>query len=200
MNYLAHLYLSPPHPEAWVGNLMGDFVKGPVPATLPPAWRSGILLHRAVDGFTDRHPVVAAARARLPAPYRRYAGIVLDLFFDHLLARDWDAWADEPIEPFIEKVHCTLVHRYHRLPANMRSRMQYLVEHDLLLAYRHADAVRAALAGIGTRLRRPFPLEGALDAAERVRPALESDFRRFFPELAAFAKAMRRERFGQGSE
>lgn len=198
MNYLAHLYLAPPDPEAWIGNLMGDFVKGPVPQWLSPACRAGIRLHRAVDSFTDQHPVVHGARQRFAPPYRRYAGIVLDLYFDHLLACNWDCYADEPIEVFIEKVHCTLVHRYHRLPSNMRPRMRYLVERNLLLSYRDTASVRAALSGIGSRLRRPFPLEQAMDTAEQARPALEADFRRFFPELTAYAKAMRRERLGQG--
>jgi acyl carrier protein phosphodiesterase len=106
MNYLAHLYLSADSSEALVGGLLGDFVKGRlVPGRYPPRVLAAIALHRRIDGFVDRHPVTLSSRARFGPGFRRYAGILLDLFHDHFLARDWDAHAAEPLAAFADRAY-----------------------------------------------------------------------------------------------
>ena len=93
MNYLAHALLAGPHPEMVLGGLMGDFVKGRIGDDWPEPLRGGLLLHRRIDRYTDEHRVVAASRARFPPPRRRFAGIVVDVCFDHFLARDFERWS-----------------------------------------------------------------------------------------------------------
>lgn len=94
MNFLAHAVLAGDDAADRIGGLLGDFVKGPLPAGLPPALASGVALHRAIDGFADHHPAFLASRARIGARRRRVAGALVDLFYDHLLARDWGEWED----------------------------------------------------------------------------------------------------------
>lgn len=89
MNFLAHTVLAGIDEADRIGGLLGDFIKGPLPAGLPPALASGVALHRAIDGYADRHPAFLASRARISSRRRRVAGVLVDLFYDHLLARDW---------------------------------------------------------------------------------------------------------------
>ena len=101
MNYLAHLHLGGQRPEELLGSLYGDFVKGRLQGQYSPAIESAIQLHRSIDVFTDAHPLVDQSLSRFTQTRRRYAGIVLDVFFDHCLARDWARYADQPLERFI---------------------------------------------------------------------------------------------------
>ena len=108
MNYLAHLHLGGPQPAQLLGSLYGDFVKGPLDGRFATDVEAAIRLHRRIDAFTDRHPRVRAACARFPVERRRYAGILLDLFFDHCLARCWGDYADEPLAHFSARVYRAL--------------------------------------------------------------------------------------------
>lgn len=108
MNYLAHLHLGGPQPAQLLGSLYGDFVKGRLQGQWPDEIERAIQLHRRIDAFTDSHPLVHAAKRRFPLERRRFAGVLLDVFFDHCLARDWNDYADEPLPQFVERVYGTL--------------------------------------------------------------------------------------------
>src|SRR5699024_8931556 len=112
MNFLAHALLAGDDPDLEVGGILGDFVRGRPDPTLPAGLRRGIALHRAVDAFTDRHPDVAAARRLFDPPWRRYAGIMLDVWFDHCLARDFGRWSDWPLEVFSVRLQHRLAVRF----------------------------------------------------------------------------------------
>ena len=105
MNYLAHLHLGGDSPAQLLGSLYGDFVKGPLAGRFPADLEVAIRLHRQIDAFTDRHLLVEQARARFPAERRRTSGILLDLFFDHCLARDWADYHAEPLPQFTGRVY-----------------------------------------------------------------------------------------------
>src|SRR6187549_190225 len=94
MNWLAHLLLSPPEPLLRLGNLSGDFVRGIDVTLLRPELQLGITQHRRIDAFVDAHPLVRRSRERLDAPFRRFAGVLVDVYYDHFLARDWAALGD----------------------------------------------------------------------------------------------------------
>lgn len=191
MNYLAHFLLAGPDPAARVGQLLGDYHKGPAETLADPAWVGAVRLHRAIDRYTDAHPQVVASRARFHAPYRRYAGIVVDLAYDHVLARHWSRYAEEPLEAFVAAVHAALAEARPRLPAGLLGRVDHLTGTGLLLGYREFAGIERALAGLATRLSRPSPLATAGPALAAVLPALEADFHAFFPELVAFVAAAR---------
>lgn len=186
MNYLAHLHLGGPAPHQLLGSLYGDFVKGPLDGRWPQAIEAGIRLHRRIDLFTDTHPLVRDARALFPAARRRVSGILLDLFFDHCLARDWADYAEVPLPIFTGQVYRVLADQA-ALPGALARIAPRMAEQDWLGSYREFDTLAAVVGGMSRRLSRPELLAGGFDElAERYQP-LSDHFRRFYPELQRFA-------------
>ncbi len=191
MNYLAHALLAGGDPDLEVGGVLGDFVRGRPDPALPPRLRAGILLHRTVDSYTDRHAEVCAARARFDPPWRRYAGILLDVWFDHCLARDFAAWSALPLDRFSLRLRRRLQARDPWLPPALRRFAAYMRVHDLPAGYADADQVGQALAGIGRRLKRPNPLARALPVLQDRDALLQRHFAAFFPDLIRRAERWR---------
>jgi acyl carrier protein phosphodiesterase len=191
MNYLAHLYLAGPEPEALLGALMGDFVKGPLGERFPPGITRALALHRRIDVFTDAHPVTAESRARVTPARRRFAGIMVDLFFDHFLARDWEQHSAEPLEAFTARVYALLDQHDAVLPERLRLIAPRMAQFDWLGSYTRIESVHAALDGISRRLKRENRLEGAGVELEANYAALETDFRAFFPDAVRFVREIR---------
>ncbi len=190
MNYLAHLHLGGPQPGQLLGSLYGDFVKGSLQGRYAPDIEAAIRLHRRIDVFTDGHPLVRVAVARFPAERRRYAGILLDLFFDHCLACHWDDYADEPLALFTGRVYRTLAAEA-ELPGRLALIAPRMAEQDWLGSYREFAVFERVLPNMQRRLSRPEGLAGALVELERLYPRLLEDFRAFYPELIDFAQAQR---------
>ncbi len=188
MNYLAHLYLADDDAESLIGSLMGDFVKGRVDEGLPAGIRNGVLLHRRVDSFTDAHPVVLRSKARIRPEFRRYAGILIDMFYDHFLARQWHEYASQPLEHFSQRVNQIFADRLHTFPPRMQHSMAYLISNDLLMSYREVGGIAHALAGIEGRLKRPSGLRHAAAELHTNYADLLRDFGEFFPELIDFTR------------
>ena len=189
MNHLAHVLLAGDDEWLRLGGLMGDFVHGTPDPALPPRLVQGIRLHRAIDGFTDSHPEVAAARALFAPPYRRYAGILLDMWFDHCLARDFARWSALPLARFSDDVR-DLLHRHDALlPDGLRRFRGYMDAHDLPAGYLRREEIGRALGGIGRRLRRANPLDTALPVLAGLDAPLRMRFEAFFPQLQDFARA-----------
>lgn len=191
MNHLAHALLSAPDEDVVLGGLIADFLRGRVDPALPRGVRLGIALHRAVDVYTDSHAEVAAARARFEPPYRRYAGILLDIWFDHLLARDWTTYGVGTLHEFSARVRELLVRRDAELPESMRGFVRYLLAHDLPERYREPRMIGEVLRGMSTRLSRANPLAEALPVLQGDAAALERHFAVFFPQLLTHARAQR---------
>jgi acyl carrier protein phosphodiesterase len=191
MNYLAHLHLGGAALEQLLGSLYGDFVKGPLAGRFAPSVEASIRLHRRIDAFTDAHPLTQRARARFPAGRRRVAGIVLDLFFDHCLARDWRQFADQPLDQFTAEVYRVLL-REPALPERLGHIAPRMAAHDWLGSYRDFDVLGQVLGGMSRRLSKPQLLDGALLELERLYEPLSEDFRAFYPQLQAWAEAERR--------
>ena len=191
MNYLAHLFLSEDDTESLIGSLMGDSHKGAIGPGLSPALRRGVLVHRRVDSYTDAHDVVARGKARMSPDFRRYAGILLDLFYDHFLARHWSSDSAEPLDAFAARVYQIV--RLHRdsFSTPMQRSMDYMVRNELLQSYRTVGGVERALYGIEGRLKRPSRLHVAVMELERNYLELERDFDVFFPDLMRFTEALR---------
>lgn len=190
MNHLAHALLAGPDDALRLGGMLGDFVLGrPDPASFPPRVIDGIRLHRAIDVHTDAHPAVLAAKAQLPPPYRRYGGILLDMWFDRCLARDFGRWSAQPLDGFSTDLRA-LLHRHEPLlpPALQRFRA-YMDRHDLPAGYADDTTLQHALAGIGQRLRHANPLDTALPVLMQREAVLQRHFEAFFPPLQAFARA-----------
>jgi acyl carrier protein phosphodiesterase len=187
MNYLAHLYLAEQSGEGLLGSLLGDFVKGPLDDRFPEVVRRGIALHRAIDSFTDAHPLHLESRNRIGKTRRRYAGIIIDVCYDHFLSRHWTRYSSETLAAFAERAYDVLREHRDALPDRLRRIAPHMIADDWLGSYGDLANVGRALDGIARRIKRSNTLAGALAEVEANYAALDDDFQRFFPELEAQA-------------
>ena len=188
MNYLAHCCLVPPTAEALAGALLGDLIHGPDLSGLPAEVARSIRLHRAIDRYTDNHPDVIAAKNLLQPPLRRYAGIIVDVAFDHLLSRSFAHWHPTQTLPELAQAVYAAIAEYRLLaPEKTRKRLDYIASHRLLEKYGQAAAISKALAGIGSRFKRDNPLASAGPAVLPLLPQWQPLFVQFYPQLKQFA-------------
>jgi len=186
MNYVAHALLAPREPIGLLGNLLGDFVKGPLPGELAPDLAAAVAQHRAIDRFCDRHPGFVASRRRLFGGFSHYAGVIVDVVFDHLLCADWGAWSEEGSDEFVDRVYGVIEGYAGELPSELGRHARQLVEWDALRRYRSEDDLRSALARMSRRrLKRPVRLDDAVDVVVRDRSEFEQGFRALFTDLVA---------------
>lgn len=185
MNYLAHARLAHDSDEAILGAILGDFVRGRQAAHgWPPRVGQEILRHRQIDRYTDSHPETLRLRQLFAQGERRHAGIVLDVYFDHCLARDWGNWSHTPLAAFCQRVYRVLDAALPQLPAPLAYIVPRMQAHDWLGSYRHLDAVEAAITGLSRRLsRRGEALLACFHTLMRHRPQADAAFARFFPQL-----------------
>lgn len=189
MNILAHALLGARNDDLMLGSVMGDFVHGPVPQGLRPDVEAGVRLHRAVDVYTDAHPIVRELRGTFVAPFRRYAGIILDIWFDHLLARDFSRYAVEPLDAFSDRLMALLNTHAGELPESMRGFVAYMRRYGLPARYADRAAIARAFAGVASRFARANPIADALGAIDANAEVIADGFARFFPQLQVFADA-----------
>ena len=188
MNHLAHALLAGDDELLRLGGLMGDFVHGQPDQALPEGVIAGIRLHRAIDVYTDSHPVVVEARTLLPAPFRRYGGILLDMWFDHLLARDFPRWSTHALDAYSAGVRELLYRHEALLPPGLLRFRHYMDAHALPGGYARPEELGAAFDGISQRLRRANPVAEAMPVLVGLERPLQASFEAFFPQLQGFAR------------
>jgi len=193
LNHLAHALLADQDDALLLGSLLGDFWRGAPDPHWPPGIAAGLALHRKTDVYTDSHPVVAAARGLFDAPWRRYAGILLDIYFDHALARDWPRLGPVPLDAFSARVDALLERHRSWLPGDLNRFATYFRAHGLFAAYARRTVIEQVLAGVGARLRRANPLAQAGPMLWARAAELDAAFDRFFPDLLRFARTMKRD-------
>ncbi len=191
MNHLAHVLLAGPQPEARLGAMLGDFWRGAPDDAWPAAVQAGVRLHRKIDVYTDSHPIVADTRRLFAPPYRRYAGILLDVYFDHALARNWTSYADESIAALSAQVLGQLAANAKWLPDDLSRFGLYMRHNGLFASYAERAVIERVLVGIGMRLRHANPLASAAPLLWEHAEDLDRSFARFFPELRAEATLQR---------
>ncbi|HEY6130737.1 MAG TPA: ACP phosphodiesterase [Halioglobus sp.] len=187
MNFLAHFHLAGPDEELITGGLEGDYIKGPLRGELPQGLERGIKLHRAIDANTDSHPMIQQLSRDLLPDLRRYAGILIDLSFDHYLSRHWAIFSAIPIADFNSEIYRTLTAHAGVLSEGGRVMAARLVEHDVLNLYREWETVLATATRIGQRFQRRNPF---LELDQKLSPAqsaLEQAFLNFYPQLQSFS-------------
>ncbi len=198
MNFLAHAFLAGPLAADRIGGVIGDFVKGPLtplPAGLGAALAAGVMLHRRIDSFADTHPAFCRSRARVSAPRRRVAGIMVDMFYDHFLALHWGRFSAQPLDDFTAHTYRLIGAHPEPLPASFRPVFERMAADDWMAGYRDAARVVEALDRMAEfRLRRPNPLAGSGEELLRDYAGFEADFAEFLPDAAAFAESVRRAR------
>ena len=195
MNFLAHALLAGDAAADRIGGLLGDFVKGPLPAGLPPDLAAGVALHRAIDSFADRHPAFIASRARISPLRRRVGGVLVDLFYDHLLARDWGEYGSGTLEDYTAQLYAALDDFAAVLPEKAQDVAARMRTYDWLTSYRHVEAVGEAIDRMAVyRLRRANPLAGGIEEFLADPAGFLDDFRAFLPDALSFASAWRARR------
>jgi acyl carrier protein phosphodiesterase len=194
MNYLAHLFLARHSGAAMVGGILGDFVKADVTGRYPVEIAREIQLHRYIDSYTDSHPAVKASAQLFPEGRRRYAGILLDVFYDHLLSLQWQRWCDEPRQAMLDRFYAALSEYEALLPDRLRTMAPHMVQVNWLNAYDDFASVEKAIDRISLRLSRNGAAlrEGVADLRQHDQ-AITAGFEAFFPDLVRFAEE-RRER------
>jgi acyl carrier protein phosphodiesterase len=189
MNYLGHLYLAEDTPQSLVGNLLGDFVKGAISDVYPSAIRRGIELHRKVDAFTDSHNVFRSSIRLISPARRRFAGIMIDMFYDHFLAKHWLLYAHSSLPAFSQKVYGALQEYRELLPERLQRMLPYIIQEDWLTSYKEISAIDRALNRLSKRFKRENPLVNAAEELAANYAPLEADFHRFFPDLIDYARS-----------
>ena len=193
MNHIAHFLLAPATGPGALGTLLADFYRGPISPALPGAIAASIALHRAIDSHTDRHPVTAAAKALFEPGLRRYAGVALDLYFDHCLVRRWDRHASTPFTAFVAATYARLEGGLDApyVPDRMRRMAHAMQADDWLGAYRDFEGVEAALGRLNHAIRHRFGREVDLrpltNELRRLESELDDRFDVLFADIARVA-------------
>ena len=183
MNYLAHLALAQPNHHSLVGNLLGDFCKGVPLNSLPATILAGLANHRAVDRFTDQHPLVRQSRLLFSAQRRRFAGIALDVLFDHFLIRHWQQFYPQPFTQYKHQLYRQLADAEPLMPLAMQRTMQSVRSDDWFGSYQHLPTVAIALERIAKRIRFSNQFSGVLADITPNYASLEHTFLLFYPQL-----------------
>ena len=188
MNYLAHLHIADVTKTSATGNLLGDFVKGRV-QNLPyeQAIKDGVRLHRAVDSFTDKHPLVHELKSELGS-LRRYGGIILDVLFDHHLALNFEHFHSDSLANFANDIYLRIDGEQPEYPERFQLVCQRMRQMDWLTSYRDIKNIEQALVGISRRLSRPVDLTECLDWHQTVKSEFKTSFLQFYTELLVYSQ------------
>lgn len=183
MNHLAHFFLAPADDAARAGTLLGDFVRGSDLSAHPPRVELGIRLHRRIDAVVDGSPQVAALRTLVDPPLRRYAGILFDVFFDHVLMQCWPDLTDTPREQYCNGVYASLARGEHAMPAIAREVSERMRQHDALSSCASHAGVARTLDRIALRLRHPVALREGITTLARHEEDIRTAFLSLLPHL-----------------
>ncbi len=187
MNWLAHLFLAESDPEVCLGNLLGDLVKGKQREALNLKMQRGISCHQAIDIFTDRHPLVKRSKQRIDPQYRRFAGILVDVFYDYILATNWQDYSDIPLTTFTLSIYTSWSDYLTTLPIYTQGVIRRLVAEDWRGSYVSLTGIENTLARISWKLNRrtnrQYDLTPAIEQLVLHYSQLQQDFQQFFPQL-----------------
>jgi len=189
MNWLAHLVLSDPAPMFRVGSLLPDLLPIADLRELPTPFLEGVQRHRQIDAFTDAHPAFKRSVARMQPPYRRYGGVLVDIFYDHLLTRQWNDYSATALPDFLTDTYAAFDECRDHIPSNAYAILRRMRAGGWLNSYGDIEGVRTTLQRMSQRLRRPFDLAAATTELERNYDALHQDFAEFFPQALARFKS-----------
>lgn len=182
MNFLAHLYLSGKEEDVIIGNFVADAVKGNALQRFPEGMERGIRLHREIDHYTDRNPVFKASRNRL-SPHYRYSGVIVDLYYDHFLAKFWTEYSDDDLHRFVARSYFLLIRRFHMLPPRSRRILPFMITRNWLVGYRELNVLQQVFNGMSRRTSYPSGMEHAVQDLKADYDLYENEFREFFPQI-----------------
>ncbi|MBS3768925.1 MAG: ACP phosphodiesterase [Bacteroidales bacterium] len=188
MNLLAHIYLSGEDDLVKIGNFMGDYVKGKRYLDYREPLQKGILLHRAIDSFTDHHSRPKKVKKLLRPIYHKYSGIVVDIFYDHFLTTNWSQFSATSLEAFVEHFHQVLRNKFQILPAPVQSFVPRMIERKRLLSYGEMEGVKKALKIMAQHTSLPDKTDDAMNILSEHYKIFNNNFFLFFPQLIEHVK------------
>ena len=190
MNWLAHVFLSESTTQFRLGNLLADLVRGADREAMSLDFRRGAACHKAIDAFTDSHPDVHRSRARVDPRFRRFSGVLVDIFYDYLLARHWDEHSQVPLREFTAAFYADVRRETLVLPRDAQATLERIMKHDLLGQYRELAGVEQSLRRVSTyisqRWRRDYSLDAGVADLRTHEAEFAADFATFFPQLRAY--------------
>jgi len=188
MNFLAHIYLSFGDDEITLGNFMADSIRANKYKHLPKLVQKGIFLHREIDTFTDTHPIPKKSSKKLHKNYGHYSRVIVDIYYDHFLAKNWKTYSEEPLAVFVDRFYDLLEDNYVILPDGVKRMMPYMISDNWLLNYANLDGIGKVLNGMNRRTKNKSKMNFAILDLEEHYDAFESEFTAFFEELVVFSK------------
>lgn len=183
MNFLAHIYLSGDNELIKIGNFMADGIHGKHFDVFPIAIQKGIILHRSIDTFTDAHPIFRQSTKRLHANYHHYSGIIVDIFYDHFLAKNWSNYSNERLEDYSERFYQSLRDNFNDLTVKTQKMMPYLITYNWLLSYQTIEGIESVLTKMDTRMKYDSNMRFAISELKAFYSDFESEFTTFFEDL-----------------
>ena len=184
MNFLAHLYLSGNDPDIQLGNFIGDFVRGRnLTEQFDARIATGIELHRAIDEFTDKHAIVKLSKDRLRGKYRHYASVIVDIFYDHYLAKNWDQFHDVFLPDYAEGIYAMVMSREGILPEKVTWMMPHMIKGNWLANYARIEGIGRVLGGMSRRTPYDSKMNESIEDLKIYYLDFEKEFLEFFPKL-----------------
>lgn len=187
MNFLAHLYLSKSNENIIIGNFIADAVKGKKYNNYPKEIKAGILLHREIDNYTDNHPIVRKSKRRLNERYRHYNGVIIDILYDHFLAKNWKKYSEIPLNVYAKNIYSFLEKNNEVLPLRAQNMLPYMVEFNWLVSYASIDGIARVLTGMNKRTKGISQMDLAVEDLQLHYKEFEEDFTTFFIDLIEFS-------------
>ncbi len=191
MNFLAHIFLSDGFGDVMIGNVLGDFVKGSNFEKYNNEIVLGIQLHREIDMFTDRHPVVKQSKARLWDKYRHYSSVIMDMYYDHFLAKDWGHYSNMTLEKFTKLSYKALLSKEKILPPKANHMIVQMSKDNWLLNYAKIEGMQRALTGMSKRTKFNSKMEQAVGDLQSDYRLYNEEFHEFFPFLRKHTREVR---------
>jgi acyl carrier protein phosphodiesterase len=187
LNFLAHLYLSNNNTNILLGNFIADHIPGNNFTHFHPEIQKGILLHREIDTFTDAHKIVRKSKRRLHPRYRHYKGVIIDIFYDHYLAKNWATYSEVPLATFAQSFYDLLQNNFEILPKKTKQLLPYLIEYNWLYNYQYIEGIEKVLNGMNNRTKQKSQMNLAIEDLQNLHAEFEEDFTVFFEDLRNFS-------------
>lgn len=183
MNFLAHIYLSGDDKLVTIGNFIADGIRGNKYKLYPEKVQAGIMLHRAIDTFTDAHPIFRQSTKRLHENYGHYSGVIVDIFYDHFLAKNWKDYSNIPLAKYVDEFYNTLNKNFEILPKRFKHLTPIMIEGNWLLSYATVDGIQLVLNGRNRRTKGKSKMNEATTELRVFYSEFEKEFTAFFEEL-----------------
>ena len=191
MNFLAHIYLSGDNDLIKIGNFMADGIRGKHFERYPLEIQKGIILHRAIDTFTDAHPIFRQSTKKLHQKYHHYAGVIVDVLYDHFLAKNWSTYSEEKLEDFVARFYQSLQDNTIILSERTKGMMPTMMKENWLVSYQTVEGIEHILTQMDHRTKNESKMRFATNELSEFYPEFEKEFTDFFEELNAFATQKR---------